>query len=101
MTMREKVARAIYGVADRGEDDKWDAVVERRTRLGIPVSSPLMDAAWKFADAALSALETPDEGMVREGSEVLCELDGGFETYGSGAKIVFAAMIRAAKGTTP
>lgn len=52
-TMRERVARAAYAVLDGALDDTWYAVVERRTRMGLEVSSPTMDQAWKIADAML------------------------------------------------
>ena len=78
MTMREKMARAMFAVADDpdfGPDTAPSWLYERYLAM---------------ADAALAALEEPTEAMLEAGWDA-------FQANGTGADI-FRAMIVAAKG---
>lgn len=89
MTMREKVARAIHAVMDKhcGEPCKfYDGC----------------GCAQCYADAALLALETPDEGMVEAAMRMMDthpmhSMDGFCAATPAAAKDILAAAIRAAR----
>lgn len=90
MTMREKVARAIF--SKHWPPDQWDVV-----------HSASREHFLSLADAALFTLETPDEGMV-EAAKTAWELQPAWVENGPGSDglrddvvVVWQAMIRAAR----
>lgn len=86
--MRERMARAMHA-----------AYVKRYTTKSIALldwehaGSGPQEAYFLYADAALSALETPGEGMV----EAVADASDPWREGDEGARAVFVVMIRKAR----
>jgi hypothetical protein len=92
MSMREKIARALWAVSAEPEHgDTWERIADK----------PHGEYYLRHADAALDAMREPDEEMCKAGATYMIEGPGigGDIKWPDHARLVLQAMIDRARDT--